>query len=87
MEKHIGEAFDGIVSGIIDRGLFVELVDSRCEGMVGFETLGDAFEVADSRLFATGQRSKRVFKMGDQIRVKIVSTDLARRQIEMALLE
>lgn len=85
IEKRIGEEFDGRISGMIDRGLFVELVDNKCEGMLGFDQFDEPFEIADSRLYATGLRSKTVYKMGDTIRVKIIAADLSRRQIEMAL--
>lgn len=87
IEKHIGETFEGHISGIIDRGFFVELTENKCEGMVGFDTLDDGFEVADSRLKAIGIRSKVEFKMGDTVHVRIVGTDLSRRQIEMHLVE
>jgi ribonuclease R len=84
---HVGEVFEGRISGMIDRGLFVELVESRCEGMVAFDTLYDNFEVAESRLRAVGRRTKEVFKMGQIIQVKVLSADLERREIEMELME
>jgi len=87
MENHIGETFEGRISGIIDRGLFVELVETKCEGLVGFETLDEPFDVDDSRLRARGLRSKRVIKMGDLVRVLITGADIGRRQIEMKLVE
>ncbi|HFA48830.1 MAG TPA: ribonuclease R [Bacteroidetes bacterium] len=87
MEKHVGEVFDGYVSGIIDRGIFVELKANKCEGMVGFDTINEPFDIADGRLSATGKRSGQVLKMGDSVKVKILKTDLARRQIEMELVE
>ena len=83
IEKHVGEEFDGIISGIIDRGIFVELIENKCEGMVSFATMSEPFDIEDSRLKATGMRSGTVLKMGDQVRVKIISADLAKRQIEM----
>ena len=85
IKKHIGESFDGFISGMIDRGIFVELAHSKCEGMVGFETTGESFDLADGRLSAKGKRSGRVLKMGDAVRVKIVDADLQKRQIEMEL--
>ncbi|MCB0704368.1 MAG: ribonuclease R [Saprospiraceae bacterium] len=87
MEKHVGDVFEGRVSGMIDFGFFVELTDSKCEGMVGFDSMDESYEIADSRLFATGKRTKKVIKMGDIIRVKIEEVDLARRRIEMKLEE
>jgi len=63
----------------------VELTANKCEGMVGFDTLDDGFEIADSRLKVTGLRTRKVYKMGDTVQVRILSTDLSRRQIEMEL--
>ncbi len=82
---HVGKVFEGRISGIIDRGLFVELVESRCEGLIGFDTLRDSFDVAASRLKAKGLRTKKEFKMGDLVKVKILDADLSRREIDMAL--
>jgi ribonuclease R len=87
MGKHVGEVFEGRVSGIIDRGIFVELVESKCEGLVGFDTMPEPFDVEESRLRAKGLRSKRVIKMGDLVQVLIIGADLGRRQIEMELVE
>jgi ribonuclease R len=85
MEKHVGEVFDGYISGMIDRGVFVELKDSKCEGMVGFETMRESFDVEEGRLRAKGNQSGRVLKMGELVKVRIRATDLAKRQIDMEL--
>lgn len=85
IEKHIGEEFTGYISGIIDRGLFVELADSKCEGMVGFDTLDDAYQIDEGRLKVTGLRTKKVYKMGDIVTVRIISTNISKRQIEMEI--
>ncbi|MEO1261254.1 MAG: ribonuclease R [Bacteroidota bacterium] len=87
MEKHVGEVFEGVISGIIDRGFFVEIVTNKCEGMVGFDTLSEAYDIDDSRLYARGKKTDRLLKMGDTVKVKILQTDLARRQINMGLVE
>ena len=85
MRRHIGEEFDGIISGMIDRGFFVELSGSKAEGLVEFKYLDDAYEVEEGNLRATGRRYKRQFKMGDRVRIRVVAVDLQRRQIEMEL--
>ena len=87
IEKHVGETFEGVISGIIDRGLFVELKHSKCEGMVSFDTIPESFDIAEGRLKATGNRTGQVFKMGDSIKVVIQSADMERRQIDMTLAE
>ncbi len=85
MEKHVGETFTGLISGMIDRGIFVELEGNKCEGMVGFERMREAFEVGEGRLRARGLRTGTVLKMGDTVKVRILETNLAKRQIEMEL--
>ncbi|MCB0677420.1 MAG: ribonuclease R [Saprospiraceae bacterium] len=87
MDKHVGEVFPGRIAGISDRGFFVALDGNQCEGFVGFDSLDEPFEIEDSRLRARGLRSKRQLKLGDAVRVRIVATNLSRRQIDMALVE
>ncbi len=83
----IGKEFDGIISGIIDRGFFVELKENKAEGLIGFDNFEDVFEISDGRLFATGKRTGRTFKMGDSLRVKILDANIEKRQIEMEIVE
>lgn len=87
IEKHVGEEFDGIVSGFSDRGVFIELEGNHCEGMVNFNTMEETFELADSRLFMLGKRSGIRVKMGDKVRVKIIEADLTRRRIDMGWID
>lgn len=85
IEKHLGESFEGTISGIIDRGIFVELKQSRCEGMISFDTLDEAFEVKEGRLKAVGLKTGKTYKMGDTIQVVVTNADLQRRQIDMRI--
>jgi ribonuclease R len=85
IQNHLGENFKGVISGIIDRGLFVELKGNKCEGMIGFEHFPEPFEVDPGRLKAVGKRTGKTFKMGDDIEVKVVGVDLGKRQIDMEL--
>jgi ribonuclease R len=82
---HIGETFDGIVSGMIDRGIFVSLSKSRVEGMVGFETLNEPYIVSENRMKAVGKQSQHTIKIGDQVKVTILEANLEDLQVEMAL--
>ncbi|RMG87471.1 MAG: ribonuclease R, partial [Bacteroidetes bacterium] len=85
MQKHVGEVFTGYISGMIDRGIFVEIKGNKCEGMVPFETMDEPFELAEGRLTAKGIYTGQVFTLGDEVRVQIAATDLARRRIDMVL--
>ncbi len=87
MEKHLGQEFDGVVSGLSERGLFITLVDTLCEGMVSFDSLGEPFRTLQSKLSAKGVFSGRQFKTGDVVRVRVVRTDLSRRVIDLELVE
>jgi ribonuclease R len=85
MKSRIGETFEGVISGVLDRGIFVETIYGKCEGLVGFDRMSEAFEVFNGRLQAKGLRTGRSFKLGDVIKIKIIGADLSKRQIEMDL--
>lgn len=83
LEDQIGNTFKGFISGITERGFFVELFGNRCEGRVSFEMMPEPFDISDGRLKFTGIRTGRVFTMGDEVAVKVIRTDLGKRQIEL----
>ncbi|HMO39052.1 MAG TPA: ribonuclease R [Saprospiraceae bacterium] len=85
MSKHVGEDFPGYIAGILDRGFFVALEETLAEGFVGFETMSEPFEIAENRLRMKGVYSKRELKMGDPVTVRILRTDIDKRQIDMML--
>jgi ribonuclease R len=87
LQRRVGEEFDGYVTGMIERGIFVELEDILCEGMIQFDSMDDYYEMTGHRLAARGRQSGRIIKLGDKLRVKLLGTDLTRRQIELELLE
>lgn len=87
LKSRIGETFDGVVSGMIERGFFVELPDSKAEGLVEFKYLDDTYTLEEGNMRATGRRYKKQFKMGDRLKVRIAAVDLQKRQIEMDLVE
>ena len=84
MQNYLGEEFDGIISGVASFGFFVETVTHKCEGMV---TVRDLSEYDDFRLDETdyalvGMRTKQKFRMGDIVRIKVVSANLSKRQLD-----
>jgi ribonuclease R len=87
MKNHIGETFDGVISGMIERGVFIEVKGIMAEGMVGFDKMMESFELESNRLRARGNRTGKILKMGDAVRVKIIDADLEKRQIEMVLVD
>ena len=87
MATRIGDILPGVISGMIDRGFFVALEDSKAEGLVEFAHLDDAYTLEEGNLRATGKRYKHTFKMGDKVNVRILSVDLTRRQVDMELVD
>ena len=85
MKNHIGEEFDGQISGIMDRGIFVEVGGGIAEGMAPFEMMEEDYDVAEGRLIATSRQTGKKLRMGQRVRVTIVSANLEKRQIEMDL--
>ncbi len=87
LKNRVGDEFDGYVTGMIERGIFVELEDILCEGMIAFDSMDDYYEMTGHRLAARGRQSGHIIKLGDKLRVRLLDTDLTRRQIELELLQ
>lgn len=85
ISKFIGKEFDGVISGIIEKGIFVELPDSKVDGLVTFDSMGDVFTVPSGRLRAKSNISGTEFHMGQAVRVKIVAADPDTRRTDMEL--
>ena len=87
MEEHIGEDFYGVISGVTEWGIYVELPESRAEGLVKLRNIRDDHYVFDQKNYAiVGQRTKKVYQLGDQVRVKLVNADLLKKQLDFELL-
>lgn len=85
MSQFIGEAFDGVVSGVMGFGMFVEL-DNSVEGLVRVENMrGDYFELDEAANTLTGKRSGKRYRIGDTVRVVLVKADLMLRQLDFVL--
>jgi ribonuclease R len=86
LSERIGEEFSGIISGVIERGLFVDLKDIHCEGMVRIGDLkGDFFNFDARNHCLIGRSSKKIFRLGDEIKVMVKSVNHQKRQIDFAL--
>lgn len=83
MEKHVGEDFMGVISGVTEWGVFVELIDSKCEGMIRIRDFKDDYYVFDEKNFAIeGERNGKIFQLGDQIMITVKDADLDRKQLD-----
>ncbi|MEO0332106.1 MAG: ribonuclease R, partial [Bacteroidota bacterium] len=84
MTKREQQEFDGIVSGVTEWGVYVEMVQSKCEGMVRMADMNDDYYEFDAQNFRViGRRRKRIIALGDKVKVKVIKTDLDRRTIDL----
>ncbi len=87
MEKHIGEEYDGVVSSITSFGMFVEL-ENTVEGLVGFRDMGNEYFIYDQdRKILVGENSKKTFKIGDIVRIKVKNASKELRQVDFEIVE
>ena len=87
MSTRIGQTFDGTVTGVTQNGMFVEEKESKCEGMVRMRDIGnDYFEFNEKELAIIGRKTRKEFRIGDSVRFKVTSADLAKRLIDYVLI-
>ncbi len=83
-----GTVYDGVVTGVTDFGLFVEMADTACEGLVRLADLSDDYYDYDADNYRViGQRNGRIIGFGDAVKVSIKGTDLQNRSIDLELIE
>jgi len=88
MADKVGDEFDGYVTGVSAFGLFIELVEHFVEGMVHVSTMADDYyRFMDKVHLLKGERSGRVYRLGDKVRVQVIRVDMERRQIDLGLAE
>jgi ribonuclease R len=85
---HIGEQFKGVVSGLTERGIYVEIEENKCEGMVRISDIpGDTYELDKDNYRLVGRGSKRIIQFGDELQVVITAANLLDRTIDMELVD
>ena len=86
MQQYINEEFDGVVSGVTEWGVYVEVILTKCEGMVRVSQMDDDYYEFDEQNFRLiGRRNKKMISLGDQVRVRVTDTDIDRRTIDLEL--
>ncbi|MDR0834932.1 MAG: RNB domain-containing ribonuclease [Candidatus Symbiothrix sp.] len=86
MSDKIGMEFDGVISGVTEWGLYVEITENRCEGMVPMRELDDDFYEYDDKTYSLiGRRNKKRYRLGDNARIKVIHTNLERKQMDFQL--
>ncbi len=86
MQEMTGQVFDGIVSGVTEWGIYVEIIETKCEGMVRLTELDDDYYEFDEENYRIiGRHNKRMITLGDQLKVSVQDTNINKRTIDLAL--
>jgi ribonuclease R len=96
MSKRLGKSFEGVISGITEWGMYVEEIETKCEGLVRVRDMEDDFYVFnEKKLELIGQKSRpksgsrqgsgRIYRLGDKVKIKVKEVDLERKTIDYVL--
>ena len=88
MTEHIDEEFDAVISGVTEWGIYAEINENKCEGMIPLRTLeDDYYEYDDANYCLVGRRHHRKYTIGDPLRIRIVRANLERKQLDFEIVE
>ena len=88
MSERLGQTYDGVISGVTEWGLYVELNENKCEGMIPIRDLDDDYYEFDEKNYCLrGRRKNRIYSLGDAITVKVARANLEKKQLDFALVE
>ncbi len=87
LSEYVGEVFDGVISGVTEWGIFVELKDNHCEGMVRISDMkGDFYEFYEKDLSVVGRRTGKRLTFGDDVKIRIKKTNMNKRTADFSLI-
>ncbi|MGH7339433.1 MAG: RNB domain-containing ribonuclease, partial [Candidatus Rokuibacteriota bacterium] len=88
MTDKVGDEFEGYITGVAPFGLFVELIEHFVEGLVHISTMADDYyRFVEQQHLLRGENTKRIYRLGDKVRVQVVRVDMERRQVDLGLVE
>ena len=88
MADHLGEEFEGMISGVTEWGLYVEICENKCEGLVPMRDLADDYYDFDEKNYCLrGRRRGNVYRLGDIVRVRVANTNLDRKQLDFVIVD
>ncbi|MCK5781716.1 MAG: ribonuclease R [Flavobacteriales bacterium] len=88
MEMHRDQDFMGVISGVTEWGMYVEIIDNKCEGLVRLRDIKEDYYSFDPKNYClVGDVSKHIYQLGDQVMVRVKNTDLEKKQLDYELIE
>jgi ribonuclease R/exosome complex exonuclease DIS3/RRP44 len=87
MQDHQDREFIGVISGVTEWGIYVEIIENKCEGMIRIRDIKDDYYTFDERQYAlVGERTRKMYQLGEEVKVMVKSTDLVKRHLDFNLL-
>ncbi len=87
MQDHQNKEFIGVISGVTEWGIYVEIIENKCEGMVRIRDIKNDYYIFDEKQYAIiGERTKKMYQLGDEVVVMVKNADLAKRHLDFTLL-
>jgi len=87
LENNIGTEYKGVISGVTEWGMYVEIEENKCEGMIRLRDISDDFYMLDEKNYCiVGQRKKKKYQLGDEVMIRVKKVDLSKRQIDFTLI-
>lgn len=88
MRDHLGEVYDGLISGVTEWGLFVEINDSKCEGLVPMRDLADDYYDFDEKNYClVGRRHNNRYRLGDAVKIQVARANLDKKQLDFVIVD
>ena len=88
MQDHKDEVFNGVITGVTEWGIYVEITKNKCEGMVRIRDIKSDYYIFDEEQYAiVGQSTKQMYQLGDNVQVQVKKTDLERKHLDFNLIE
>ena len=88
MQDHQNQEFEGVISGVTEWGIYVEIIENKCEGMVRIRDIKDDYYIYDEKQYAlVGQATQNLLQLGDKVKVKVKNTDLERKHLDFTLIQ
>ncbi|WDF81110.1 ribonuclease R [Mucilaginibacter sp. KACC 22773] len=88
LRDQVGNIFTGIISGVTEWGMYVEIIENKCEGMIRLRDISDDFYTLDEKNYCIiGQRKKKIYQLGDEVKIRVKNVDLTKKQIDFSLVQ
>jgi len=88
LKDQVGSIYSGVISGVTEWGMYVEIIENKCEGMIRLRDISDDFYTLDEKNYAIiGQRKKKVYQLGDEVQIRVKNVDLTKKQIDFSLVQ